>query len=97
MWTVEYEERDKPTIVRSPRGENRAAKGRFWIDPSNGSVLISEMIVNGGGVIATVTVSYQSEPLLGFLVPVEMRESYLRYPERMTGRAEYGQFRQVRK
>ena len=97
MWTVEYEERDKPTIIRSPRGENRAAKGRFWIDPSNGSVLISELIVDGGGVIATVTVSYQSEPLMGFLVPVEMRESYLRYPERITGRAEYGKFRQIHK
>lgn len=97
MWTVEYEERDKPTIIRSPRGENRPAKGRFWIDPSNGSVLISELIVDGGGVIATVTVSYQSEPLMGFLVPVEMRESYLRYPERITGRAEYGQFRQIGK
>ena len=37
-------------------------RGRFWIDPSTGAVLISEMIAEGGGVIATVTVSYQSEP-----------------------------------
>ena len=96
MWTVEFRERDRPTIIRTPSGEDRPAKGRFWIDPSNGSVLISELIVDGGGVIATVTVSYQSEPLMGFLVPVEMRESYVRYPERITGHARYGRFRPLR-
>jgi hypothetical protein len=95
MWNVEYAERRRPTIIKAPNGDNRAARGRFWIDPTNGRVMISELIVDGGGVIATVTVSYQSEPLMGFLVPVEMRESYLRYPERITGRAEYGKFRPI--
>jgi hypothetical protein len=96
MWTVEYQERDGNTVIRRPNGRDLPAHGRFWIDPSNGSVLISEMIVDGGGVIATVTVSYQSEPLMGFLVPIEMRESYIRYGERISGRAEYGKFRQIR-
>jgi hypothetical protein len=97
IWTIEYKETQRPTIIRALTNENRPARGRFWIDPANGSVLISELIVDGGGVIATVTVSYQSEPLMGFLVPVEMRESYLRYPERITGRAEYGKFRPIQK
>ncbi|HUQ88864.1 MAG TPA: hypothetical protein VM096_15010 [Vicinamibacterales bacterium] len=95
IWTVEFTERRRPTIIRAPNGDDRPAKGRFWINPANGSVLISELIVDGGGVIATVTASYQSEPLMGFLVPVEMRESYLRDPERITGRAEYGKFRRI--
>ncbi len=93
IWTVEYQEQRKPTIVTAPNGDHRPAHGRFWIDPTNGSVLISELIVDGGGVIATVTVSYQSEPLMGFLVPVEMRESYIRDGERISGRAEYSRFR----
>jgi hypothetical protein len=97
MWTIEFRERERPTIIRAPGGDDRPATGRFWINPSNGSVLISELIVDGGGVIATVTVSYQSEPLMGFLVPVEMRESYVRYPERITGHAEYGKFRPLQK
>ena len=96
MWNVEYQERRRPTIISAPNGDSRPARGRFWIDPANGRVLISELVVDGGGVIATITVSYQSEPLLGFLVPVEMRESYLRYPERITGHAEYGRFRPIR-
>lgn len=93
MWTIEYQERKNATVIRTPSGGNLPAHGRFWIDPSTGAVLISEMIVDGAGVIATVTVSYQSEPLMGFLVPIEMRESYLRYGERITGHAVYGKFR----
>ena len=93
MWTIEYRERGRHTIIRRPNGDNLPVRGRFWIDPSTGAVLISEMIADGGGVIATVTVSYQSEPLMGLLVPVEMRESYVRSGERITGHAVYGGFR----
>jgi hypothetical protein len=93
MWTIEYQERRKATVIRTPSGGNLPARGRFWIDPSSGAVVISEMIVDAAGVVATVTVSYQSEPLLGFLVPIEMRESYLRDGERITGHAVYGKFR----
>lgn len=98
MWTVEFEERRRNTLIRSPSGGDVPAHGRFWINPTNGSVLMSEIVVDrgGDGVIATVTVSYQSEPLMGFLVPVEMRESYVRYGERITGRAEYRKFRPIR-
>ena len=97
MWTVEYEERGRNTIIRRPDGGDQPAHGRFWIDPANGSILISELVVDSGGVIATVTVSYQSEPLMGFLVPIEMRESYIRYGERISGRAEYSRFRPIQK
>lgn len=93
MWTVEYRERRNATIIRTPAGGDLPTRGRFWIDPSTGAVLISELVAEGGGVIATITVSYQSEPLMGFLVPVEMRESYLRYGERISGHAVYGRFR----
>src|SRR5688572_4691103 len=93
MWTVEFRERRNATVIRTPSGGNLPARGRFWIDPSTGAVLISELMVEGGGVIATVTVSYQSEPLMGFLVPIEMRETYLREGERIAGHAVYGKFR----
>lgn len=97
IWNVEYRERGRKTIIRKPDGGDQPAHGRFWINPTNGSILISELVVDGGGVIATVTVSYQSEPLMGFLVPIEMRESYIRYGERISGRAEYSKFRPIQK
>jgi hypothetical protein len=96
MWTIQYRERGKNTIIRRPNGGDMPAHGRFWIDPTSGAVLISEMIVDGGGVIATVTVSYQSEPLMGFMVPIEMRESYVGQGERISGHAEYGKFRPLK-
>jgi len=97
MWTIEFEERGGQTLVRRLDGSSLPARGRFWIEPNSGSVLISEMLLDGGGVNARVTVSYQSEPLMGFLVPVEMRESYSRMGERITGHATYGKFRPLEK
>jgi hypothetical protein len=96
MWTVEYRERAGNTIIRTPTGGRMPAHGRFWLDPATGSILISELVVDGGGVIATVTVSYQSDPVMGFLVPIEMRESYVGHGERITGHAQYSKFRAIR-
>jgi hypothetical protein len=93
MWNIEFEEKRGNTIIKRPNGGNLRSRGRFWVDPDTGAVLISELIVDGGGVLAKVTVSYQSEPLMGFLVPVEMRESYERRDEVITGHAVYGKFR----
>jgi hypothetical protein len=44
----------------------------------------------------TIDVSYQSEPLLGLLVPIEMREWYdrRRNSSRIEAIATYGRFRQ---
>ena len=96
MWTIEYQERQGPTVIRTPGGDRMPARGRFWINPSTGAVLISELVIEGGGVNATITVSYQSEPLMGFLVPVEMRESYVSDRERIVGSASYGRFRPLK-
>jgi hypothetical protein len=95
MWTIEYRERDRPTIIKRPTGGNLPARGRFWINPDTGAVLMSELITEGGDVTATITVSYQSEPLMGFLVPVEMRERYVGFGDLIDGRAVYGRFRVV--
>ena len=97
MWNIEFRERGGGTLIRKPNGDDLRASGRFWINPATGAVLISELIVDGGGVKATVTVSYQSEPLMGFLVPVEMRELYVGRGERITGEASYGRFRPITK
>lgn len=96
MWEIEYQERATKTIIRSPDGSDLPAHGRFWINPATGAVLISEVIVNGREVTGTVTVSYQSEPLMGFLVPVEMRETYASSRERITASALYSWFRAIR-
>jgi hypothetical protein len=97
MWTIEYEERRGPTVIRTPRGQRLPARGRFWINPNTGAVLMSELVIKSEGLTVNITVSYQSEPLVGFLVPVAMNESYEGNGERVVGSATYGQFRQLTK
>lgn len=94
MWVVEYRETRRPTIIKTDRGRDFPATGRFWIDPDTGAVMMSELIMENSEVSATINVSYQSEPVLGFLVPVEMRERYRARGEHVEGVATYGRFRQ---
>lgn len=94
MWCVEFRETRRPTVIRMNENRDFPARGRLWIDPATGVVLISELEMTNGLVSATINVSYQSEPLLGFRVPVEMRERYLAENTIIEGHATYGHFRQ---
>ncbi len=96
MWVIEYREIGRPTIIRGTRGKDVPSRGRFWIEPASGRVLMSELIAENDEVRGKIDVSYQSEPVEGLLVPVEMRGSYDR---RLGGatieeRATYRNFRQ---
>jgi hypothetical protein len=98
VWVIEYAEKRRGTVVRTPQGEDLPTSGRFWIDPETGRVLMSELLTRATGVAAAIDVSYQSEPLpglVGLSVPAEMRERYdLNAAMVVTGRATYGRFRQ---
>jgi hypothetical protein len=98
VWVVEYKETQSHTLIRNTSGKDLPARGRFWIEPATGRVLLSELIAQDASVRATIDVSYQSEPLLGFLVPIEMREQYVgqRDGTVIDGHATYGRFRPVR-
>ena len=76
---VAFRETKGPTSSATPDGKDIPATGRFWVEPSTGVVLRSEMILGGTRRLsarATITVTYRPEPALGFHVPVEMRERY---------------------
>jgi hypothetical protein len=96
MWAIDYEEVRHPTIIRTPANKDLPARGRFWIDPDTGRVLITELHAGNKNVRGAIDVSYQSEPVLNLLVPVEMREEYFdRSGAHITGVATYGRFRPV--
>ena len=98
VWAIEYREVERPTIIRFVDGRTSIpVHGRFWIDPASGRVLMSELIAEDKVVHATIDVSYQSEPVLDLLVPIEMREAYWRgdQPTRITGIATYDGFRRL--
>jgi hypothetical protein len=95
VWSIEFEETRDATLVRTEKLKDIKSHGRFWIDRDNGRVLMSELIVKNRAITATVDVSYQSEPLVGMLVPIEMRENYQdNRGAHIVGTATYGRFRQ---
>jgi hypothetical protein len=89
---------DVPLIdSRDTRGPARS-HGRVWVEPDSGRILMTEIGIDTPTVRSTIQVSYQSEPVVGFLVPIEMREQYA-LPRRgyfyhVSGSATYSNFRQ---
>jgi hypothetical protein len=94
VWTVEFKETSRPTLIKRRNGGDFAANGRFWIDVTTGAVLVSELLMRSTFLNADINVSYQSEPLLGFRVPVAMDERHRTARETVDAVATYGRFRQ---
>lgn len=97
VWVVDYQETAPQTLVRTGDRRDRdfPMRGRFWIEPASGRVMMSEIVARNKTVNATIDVSYQSAPLVGMFVPIEMREEYKdRSGTHITGIATYGRFRQ---
>jgi hypothetical protein len=74
LWEVEYTERDRPTVIRTPRGQSLPSRGRFLIDSTDGRIVESTLEVPD--VHAEVTVTYGVEPRLQVAVPLVMTEHY---------------------
>ncbi|HEY7292743.1 MAG TPA: hypothetical protein VH583_23095 [Vicinamibacterales bacterium] len=96
VWAIEYHERTANTMIRTTNLRDLPAHGRFWIEPDTGRVLMSELVLENHQIRGTITVNYQSDPVLDLLVPLEMRERYDRLRDRsvVDGFATYGRFRQ---
>jgi hypothetical protein len=95
-WVVEYEEVQRPTLIRTTLGLDLPARGRFWTDPDTGRVIMSELMTEDPVVRATIDVRYQPDARAGLLVPAEMRERYegRRDGAVIEGNATYGKIRQ---
>lgn len=76
-WELDYDEIVTPTVIKGD-GMDAKSHGRVWIDPDTNRVLITELVNEAKTVRTTIRVSFQSEPVAGFLLPVEMRERYER-------------------
>jgi hypothetical protein len=85
---VEFREVARPTFIRNRKPDSDAernnrnidlpADGRFWIDPTRGTVVRSEVRLRTGRSEATAlfTTRYRAEPRLAMWVPDEMTERY---------------------
>ena len=98
VWVIAYTEMAPDTVIRRRSGVNLPARGRYWIEPGTGRVLITELVIEDENVDATITVRYETPEELDHPVPVEMRELYLNHlsGSRVEGTATYSRFRRFR-
>jgi hypothetical protein len=86
-----------PTIIRSGNKDLQAT-GRFWIDPSSGRVVKSELCAKPAATDTKIVVTYAPTDPLPMWLPVTMDEEYNTSSgvERITARASYSNFHQFK-
>jgi hypothetical protein len=93
-WVVSFEERARPTRIRTTQAQDVRTKGLVWIDPGTGRVLRSELDLQlQRGLRARISTAYAPDERLGLWVPVEMKELYEVEARTLTGTATYTNFR----
>jgi hypothetical protein len=93
---VTFEERRRPTMIRTPEGRDLAARGTLWIEPSSGRVVRTELRTGEQGrdaVEGTIVVDYAFVERLDLLVPVRMDERYAGRGTEISCAATYSNFR----
>lgn len=91
VWTLQFIEFRRPTILKGNGNSDVEARGNYWIEEGTGRIVKSELQVGPTGINATrITTTFGLDDRLQIYVPVEMRESY---PDASTGTATYSRFR----
>ena len=99
LTVISFEERRRPTIVRSEARQNLRARGRFSIDEKTGRVERAEVRLADGQQLVTfrLEVSFSPDERLGTWLPVRMEDTYERSGAgsylRVDGEATYSEYR----
>lgn len=96
VWTVTFQERTRPTFIRTPEGRDVVSAGVFWIEPGTGAVLRTELRVGGNlgrRFHSIILVSYAHNDRFDMLLPDDMNELYTTGRSRIEGHATYSRFR----
>ncbi|HET9705650.1 MAG TPA: hypothetical protein VFP85_16530 [Vicinamibacterales bacterium] len=77
-----FEETVRPTVVRQPNGGNIVSSGRVWVESKTGRILKAEWFYDSEphdpaiAVRPKLTVDFEFNKALGFMVPVRMEEVF---------------------
>ncbi len=91
---VEFRETGRPTILRREGNRDIPANGRYWIEPSSGQVVRTEVVFSALGTETSVTTTFTRDDRIGTRVPAEMRFRRTGSVNEVRGLATYGSFRQ---
>lgn len=92
---ADFTEKASPTLIEDGHGRDVFATGRFWLDPRNGRVLLTELRTDDGLIHVRIRVVYGQNEKLGMAVPERMEEYYefSNRTEVVTAVATYSNFR----
>jgi hypothetical protein len=92
-WLIEFRERERPTLVRTPEGRDQATRVVVLVDPQTGEVL--QTTLTWERVEGMIAVYYGHTPGIPVPVPIRMAERYVtRTGALVGGEATYANFRQ---
>ena len=92
-WLIEFRERERPTLVRTPRGHDQVSRIVALIDIQTGEVL--RTVLTWEGMDGSITVSYGPAPDIPVPVPIRMAERFVTSTGAVVaGEATYANFRQ---
>ena len=73
-WVVEFRERDRPTIVRSPNGRDQPTRLRVVADPETGEIFQTTVTWDQAG--GSILVRYGHVPAVDVRVPMTMSDRF---------------------
>lgn len=92
-WLIEFRERERPTLVRTPEGRDQASRIVALVDIETGEVL--RTVLTWERVKGSIEVAYGHAAGIPVLVPILMAERYVtRSGALIAGEATYANFRQ---
>ena len=92
-WLIEFLERGRPTLVRTPQGRDQATRVVVLVDPQTGEVL--QTTLTWDRVDGMIAVYYGHVAGIPVLVPIRMAERYVTSSgANVGGEATYANFRQ---
>jgi hypothetical protein len=90
IWILKFDERVRPTILRTGDHRDVSTSGRVWVDGASGRVLQTELNTSTGDRVLTL---FRYDDQMQLDVPVEMRDLAWFNRAPITGLATYSNFR----
>lgn len=79
VWVLDFEEKSRPTMIRTSDGRDAPSHGTIWVVPADGAVVRTKLMLSGfagPGSRLSIDVAYASDPRLGLWLPATMSEEY---------------------
>jgi hypothetical protein len=90
---IDFEEKPDMALIRTTTGGGLPSRGSFWVDPTSGRILKTDLRTEVGGAKMEVSVVYRRATEVGLWLPSEMHETYTEAAQKLKGVARYSHFR----